>query len=122
MKVGQMFMTKSDLGAHLSSLRTGKKNKLTNKFDRIDARLLPNCMRNSLKFLDLFFMKFSASISGTKKFAQGGWLGTSENHSEPSLDYMLDAQKLPIQTTLEALLASGSSMRARIVVQEHHAS
>jgi hypothetical protein len=25
MKVGQMFMTKSDLGAHLSSLRTWKK-------------------------------------------------------------------------------------------------
>jgi hypothetical protein len=34
---------------------------------------------------------------------------------------MLDAQKLPSQT-LEALLASGSSMRARIVVQEHHAA
>jgi hypothetical protein len=66
MKVGQMFMTKSDLGSHLSSLRTWK-NKLTNKFDRIDARLLTNCMRNSLKFLDPFFVKFFASISGTKE-------------------------------------------------------
>jgi hypothetical protein len=31
-------------------------------------------------------------------------LGTSENHWQPSLGYMLDAQKLPSQT-LEALLA-----------------
>jgi hypothetical protein len=51
------------------------KNKLTNKFDRIDARLVTNCMRNSLKFLDPFFMKFSASISGTKKFVQSGCHG-----------------------------------------------
>jgi hypothetical protein len=39
-----------------------KKNKFTNKFNRIDARLLKNSMKNSLKFLDPFFMKFSASV------------------------------------------------------------
>jgi hypothetical protein len=79
-----MFMTKSDLDAYLSSLRACK-NKLTNKFDMIDARLLMNCMRNSLKFLDPFFMKFSASISGTKKFVQGGchgcWQTTTEKNA-----------------------------------------
>jgi hypothetical protein len=42
------------------------KKKLTNTFNRIDARLLTNCVRNSLKSLDPF-TKFSASISGTKK-------------------------------------------------------
>jgi hypothetical protein len=77
MKVGQMFMTKSDLGAHLSSLRTWK-----NKFDRIDAGLLTKCMRNSLKFLDPFFMKFSANISGTKKFVQGGCHGCWQTTTE----------------------------------------
>jgi hypothetical protein len=40
------------------SLITEDLNKLTNKFDRIDARLLTNCMRNSLKFLDPFVIKF----------------------------------------------------------------
>jgi hypothetical protein len=76
-----MFMTKSDLGAHISSLRTWK-NKLTNKFNRIDTRLLTNCMRNSHKSLDPFFMKFSASMSGTKKNVQGGCHGCWQTTTE----------------------------------------
>jgi hypothetical protein len=49
------------------SLITEDLTKQKKKFDRTEARLLTNCMRNSLKFLDPFFMEFSASISGTKK-------------------------------------------------------
>jgi hypothetical protein len=42
------------------------KKQTVGKFDRIDARLLTNCIKNSLKSLDPFFMKLSVSISGTK--------------------------------------------------------
>jgi hypothetical protein len=46
-------------------------------------------------------------------------LGTSENHLEPSLDYMLDGQKLSSQT-LEALLAFWQQRAGAHVMQEHH--
>jgi hypothetical protein len=42
------------------------------------------------------------------KFKIPSILGTSENHLGPSLDYMLDAKKLPSQT-LEALFSELSS-------------
>jgi hypothetical protein len=61
------------------------KKQIDEKFDRIDARLLTNYMRNSLKFLDPFFMKFSASMTGTKIFVQGGcrgcWQTTTEKNA-----------------------------------------
>jgi hypothetical protein len=46
-------------------------------------------------------------------------LETSENHLGPSLD----AQKLPFPAKLlKHCLRSGSSVRARIAVQEYHAA
>jgi hypothetical protein len=39
-------------------------------------------MRNSLKSLDLFFMKFSASIWGKKKIVQGGCHGCWQTTTE----------------------------------------
>jgi hypothetical protein len=54
------------------SLITEDLKKQTDEQIRQDRRrLLTNCMRHSLKFLDPFFMKFSASISVTKQIVQG---------------------------------------------------
>jgi hypothetical protein len=45
-----------ELSGRPSLITEDLKIQIDEKFDRLDARLLTICMRNSLKFLDPFFM------------------------------------------------------------------